>query len=418
MINSRRVFSLIALSVALVSLWAAYGPSELSQQADAQQPAGGQQAMRDNLDKAAQAIVAAAEQGMNTSRSDDQILERADLSAEALRILGLLGATSTEMQATKLLDDVQTKVSPAAAEVVIRMRLGRQLQRWSQLGSTERDKAIKRFASDVQSSGLTPGHADLLRRLTDNLEMNGQGELAATAIKELLPAFRSSTEPMLQRQTPIMEGIVRRLELVGKPLELEGTLLDGTEFDLGAYRGKVVLVDFFANWCGVCREEVPTILQAYRAYKDKGFEVVGVSVDKQPQLAEMYRKETGFQFPTLFSNDPRAMEWKNPNAVKYGVISLPRAILVDQNGIVVETVARGERLFQRLHELLGPAGGTIGGGVGQSEEPASDEDGSVVPTSFKSPIQVKGGAGESAAPSAETEASETGESPAPTSPDE
>lgn len=413
MITSRRVWGLIVLSVVLASLWAAYGPSGFSPQAEAEQPAGGQQEVRANLNKAADAIVAAAEQGASAARAEDQILERMDLSVEALRILGLLGATNTEMQATKLLDDVQAKLGPEAAEVVIRMRLGRQLQRWSQLGNADRDKAIKRFVADVQSAGLTPGQADLLRRLTDNLEMGGQGDLAAYAIKELLPAFRSSTEPMLQRQTPIMEGIVRRLELVGKPLELEGKLLDGSEFDWAAYRGKVVLVDFFANWCGVCREEVPIVLQAYRAYKDKGFEVVGVSLDKQPQLAEMYRKETGFQFPTLFSSDPRAMEWKNPNAVRYGVISLPRAILVDQNGIVVATVARGERLFQHLHELLGPAGGSIGGGVGQAEEPAAGDDGSVVPTSFESPVQLGDGKGESAA-SDQEEPSESDKSPAPT----
>jgi thiol-disulfide isomerase/thioredoxin len=227
--------------------------------------------------------------------------------------------------------------------------------------------------------------------------------LAAKAIKELLPAFRSSTEPSVQRQTPLMEGIARRLELVGKPLELEGTLLDGSQFDWNAYRGKVVLVDFFANWCTVCREEAPFVHQVHDAYKNQGFEVVGVSLDKQPKLAEAYRKETGFEFPTLFSSDPRAMEWKSSLAVKYGVTSLPRAILVDQNGKVVETVARGERLVKQLQQLLGPPGGSIGG-VSQSESAPSD-DGSgdqseVVPASFDEPVQLGPGSGESPAPSA------------------
>lgn len=356
--------------------------------------------MRAKLNQAAESIVAAANQGIEASSSEEQILERTDLSVEALRILGLLGASGADMQASKLLDDVQAKVSPAAAEVVIRMRLGRQLQRWNQLGKAEREKAINRFVSDVRSAGLTPGQADLLLRLTDNLEMGGQGALAATAVKELLPAFEKSTEPSVQRRAPVMEGIVRRLELVGKPLELEGTLLDGSEFDWEAYRGKVVLVDFFANWCGVCREEVPFVLQAHRAYKDKGFEVVGVSLDKRPQLAEQYRQETGFQFPTLFSSDPKAMEWKSPMATRYGVTSLPRAILVDQNGVVVETVARGERLFQHLQELLGPAGRPAGNGVGQTEEPGSGNEGSVVPAAFDDSAQPGSEAEEPAASAA------------------
>jgi thiol-disulfide isomerase/thioredoxin len=396
MITSRRILTLVAMSMAIVALWAVYIPSAYSQQAAAQEPATGQEDMRANLNKAAESVVAAADQGVNASRSEEQILERVDLSVEALRILGLLGANDTDMQAAKLLDNVQAKVSPAAAEVIVRMRLGRELQRWSQLGKADREKAINRFVADVQSEGLTPGHADLILRLTDNLESSGQGPLAASALGKLLPAFKNSSEPNIQRRAPVMEGMIRRLDLVGKPFELEGTLLDGSEFDWASYRGKVVLVDFFANWCGVCREEVPTVLQAYQAYKDKGFTVVGVSLDKAPQLAEAYQQETGFQFPTLFSSDPRAMEWKSPMATKYGVTSLPRAILVDQEGKVVATVARGERLIQHLHELLGPPGGSFGG-VGQS--PVSDDAGdqsAVAPASFDEPIQLGKGEGETA----------------------
>jgi thiol-disulfide isomerase/thioredoxin len=272
------------------------------------------------------------------------------------------------------------------------------------LSKSEREKALTRFVSDVKSEGLTPGHADLLLRLTDNLEVGGQGELAATAIRDLFPAFQSSSEPSVQRRTPVMEGTVKRLEAIGQPLEMEGTLLDGTEFDWSAYRGKVVLVDFFANWCGVCREEVPIVMQAHRAYRNKGFEVVGVSLDKHPQLAEMYRRETGFQFPTLFSSDPRAMEWKNPLAVKYGVTSLPRAILIDQEGNVVTTVARGERLFAHLRDLLGPPNSSLGSNdAGESDAATesaapADSDSEVAPASFEDEAKSETNAEEAEAP--------------------
>jgi thiol-disulfide isomerase/thioredoxin len=311
------------------------------------------------------------------------------LSVEALRILGLLGATDTDAQATKLLDDIQQNASPGAAEVIVRMRLARQLNQWSKLSKAEREKAIDQFVADVRKTSLTPGLADLVMRLADNLEMGNQRELAARAVKELLPAFKNSTEPSVQRRTPIVQGIMNRLEVVGKPLELEGKLLDGSEFDWESYRGKVVLVDFFANWCGVCREEVPIILQCYQAYHEKGFEVVGVSLDKQPQLAEAYRQETGFEFPVLFSSDRRAMEWNSPLATKYGVTSLPRAILVDQQGNVVDTVARGERLLQNLQKLLGAPAGGLG---------EASEDSGVVPASFEESAPDTESAEDSAAP--------------------
>jgi thiol-disulfide isomerase/thioredoxin len=407
MSKSRRVVALIVAPLVLVGLWLAYGPSDFSPQADAQQTAeaeegaGGEQGMQANLDRAAASIVAAAEQGAHEARSEDQLLERTDLSVEALRILGLLGATDTNAQADKLLDHMQEHASPAAAEVIIRMRLGRQLQRWSQLSKADREKSITRFVADIEKEGLTPGHADLLLRLTDNLEMGNQRELAAQAVSALLPAFKGSSEPSLQRRTPVMEGLVRRLDLVGKPLELEGTLLDGSEFDWGEYRGKVVLVDFFANWCGVCREEVPVVMECYRAYRDKGFEVVGVSLDKHPQLANMYRKETGFDFPTLFSAEPRAMEWKSPMAVKYGVTSLPRAILVDQQGNVVDTVARGPRLLNNLQKLLGPPSAAIGGAAPEiGEGPSGELDGQsgVVPAAFEEQASPESEVGETSAP--------------------
>lgn len=396
MLNSRRVLALFALSLVMFAVWLIYGSGDVAQQAVAEQPAAGGD-MQTNLNQAAESIVAAAELGVHGTQSEEEILSRIDLSVEALRLIGELGGEKAATLAGQLLDDIQKSGSPAVKEVIVRMRFAREMQRWSQLTRAEREEAIDRFVADIKQEGLTPSHADLIMRLSDNLEMSNQRDLAKRAVAPLIPLFQSSTEPMIQRRTSLMEGIVRRLDMVGKPLELQGTLLDGTEFDWESYRGKVVLVDFFANWCGVCREEVPTILQAHRAYHDKGFEVVGVSLDRAPALADAYRKQTGFQFPTLFSSDPQAMEWKSPLATKYGITALPRAILVDQEGNVVDTFARGPRLGQLLGDLLGAGRAPLGGPVGEtSDEPTGEfgEQSDVVPVRF----EEQNGADEAAAP--------------------
>ncbi len=383
--NARKTLAIIRVPIAvgLLSLICASG--SVSRQADADQPAGDISAQA-HLEQAANSIVAAARQSVRATTSDEEAVTRTHLSIEALRVIGLLGDFDTDSQTAELLDDLQAGARPAVAEAIIQLRLARQLRRWSDLDALQRKAAIDRFVADVKKDGLTAPHADLVIRFTDNLERANNNELAADAINALLPSFRASDDPAIQRRTTLLEGIARRLNLVGEPLELDGTLLDGSQFDWDSYRGKVVLVDFFANWCEVCRAEVPSVLENYRVYRDKEFDVVGVSLDKQRRLAEMYRQQTGFQFPTLFSDDPKAAGWDNPIGRKYGVTALPRAILVDKSGIVVDTVARGQRLERQLQDLLGEPAVPRDRQVGESHEDTAESDvesDDVVPAGFE-----------------------------------
>ena len=75
-----------------------------------------------------------------------------------------------------------------------------------------------------------------------------------------------------------------------------------------------MLVDFFASLCGPCRAEVPNVLENYRAYHDKGFEVIGVNLDTNPKMCQLYMEQTGFKFPTIFGDAPNAAGWDLPLA--------------------------------------------------------------------------------------------------------
>jgi thiol-disulfide isomerase/thioredoxin len=122
----------------------------------------------------------------------------------------------------------------------------------------------------------------------------------------------------------------------------------GKPVALSSFKGQYVLVDFWASWCGPCREENPNVLKSYRAYHSKGFMVLGVSLDdeKRPWI-EAIRKDG---MPWMQVSDLKG--WKNSVAVMYGIEGIPMNYLLDKNGIIVAKGLRGDDLEKKLAEFL------------------------------------------------------------------
>ncbi len=356
MAKPQRSFLLILVPIALLAAWFAFGDSLLSQKAESKPAAASEGRGKSDLHQAAASVAAAAKERVAAANSDNEAIQRAQMGLEALQIIGTLGEIDTSAEADDLLDAIGSSGRPAVVDTVIQLRLASALREWDQMSDAEHAAAINRFVASVKKTGLTRGQAGLLIRISNMLGGDGpDGKFLAKAFTELLPLAKHSKDPAVHQAAADFEAIERRLNLPGKPLEVEGTLLDGSKFDWSAYRGKVVLVDFFASFCQPCREEVPNILQNYRAYHDKGFDVIGVNLDTTARSAHEYMDQTGFHFPTIFGDNPQQSGWNLPLARKYGVMAIPRVILVDQKGKVVSTMARGERLGQLLEQLLGPS---------------------------------------------------------------
>lgn len=134
---------------------------------------------------------------------------------------------------------------------------------------------------------------------------------------------------------------------VGKPIGLKFTAADGAPFDIEKLRGKVVLVDFWATWCGPCMKEVPNVVAAYEKYHSKGFEIVGISLDKNKDTMLNVTKQKSMTWPQYFDGKG----WGNEVSTRFGIRSIPSMWLVDKKGIVVTTDAWG-RLDSILATLL------------------------------------------------------------------
>lgn len=126
---------------------------------------------------------------------------------------------------------------------------------------------------------------------------------------------------------------------------------EGKAVNLSSLKGKYVLVDFWASWCGPCREENPHVLAAYNKYKNRNFEILGVSLDEPNKKAEWLKavKDDGLTWPQVSD----LKEGGNTAAKLYGVQAIPFNFIMDPNGKIVAKNLRGDKLEEKLEELLG-----------------------------------------------------------------
>jgi peroxiredoxin len=157
--------------------------------------------------------------------------------------------------------------------------------------------------------------------------------------------------PTLAKTIELEERLnsIKPLDIGGLAPEIALNSPDGEIVKLSSLRGKVVLIDFWASWCGPCRRENPNVVRAYNKFKDKGFEIYGVSLDKDARKWEYAIKKDGITWVQV--SDLKG--WSNVAAKRYKVSSIPQTILLGRDGRIIAKNLRGPALEAKLAEVLG-----------------------------------------------------------------
>jgi thiol-disulfide isomerase/thioredoxin len=186
-------------------------------------------------------------------------------------------------------------------------------------------KAIKDFRSAHPAS---KHYEALVTRAVFEVTKDQKRELIAMFVKDF-PDHRFA---------PMLKGQLRQLDAVGKPFELAfEDAVTGKKVDIKDLMGKVVMIDWWATWCGPCVAEMPHVKEVYKKYKDQGFEIIGISLD-QPEaqgglgaLKEFVAKNE-VPWPQYYQGNG----WDSEFSSSWGIMSIPNVFLIDKQGVLRE----------------------------------------------------------------------------------
>jgi peroxiredoxin len=202
------------------------------------------------------------------------------------------------------------------------------------------EKLAKANSKDEQ---LAPVIAMFIEQAAANDQLRDRAE------KIVLNDLKSQTALGL---APGIQAAAKLRGLTGKPLIIEGQATDGSKFSTAQWKGKVILVDFWATWCPPCREELPRVKKAYADFHKDGLEILGVSSDRsEPALKTFMTENPDMPWPQLFDATAAAKRQWHPLAETYGITGIPTMFLIDKKGIL-RTVTARENFEELIPKML------------------------------------------------------------------
>jgi len=198
---------------------------------------------------------------------------------------------------------------------------------------------VRYFAEMAEDEKMAAGAWMAVSQMETMLERYDEAKAALKIVLEKYPR----SEPAAYAKVSL-----KLLERVGQPLEMKFTSVAGKAIDMKDYKGKVVLVDFWASWCKPCRDEMPNVVKLYREKQEDGFEILGISLDSKKDEMTAYVKQAGMTWPQYYDGKG----WGNEVARLFDIHGIPATFIVDRKGVLRAMNLRGPKLAERVEMLL------------------------------------------------------------------
>lgn len=216
-------------------------------------------------------------------------------------------------------------------------------------------KALDQMIAKGETEGkkITKELAQGLEFVLQYAEYALEKDQLAEVYEKALNLFKNAEDESIVRAGKMLEGTLRRAQLPGNEMLVGGTFIDDTEYKAEDYAGKTVLIDFWATWCGPCRGEIPNVKKLYAYYHEKGFEIIGISSDRDVETLKKFIEKEEMPWKQMMRDKALVADGQTMGSY-YGVTGIPTMILIGPDGKVITINARGAALKDALESIYGP----------------------------------------------------------------